>query len=347
VEYYEYPGALPVVSKASIQLDLQRRDFTINALALSLNAEDQGRLLDFYRGYQDVKEGLVRVLHSLSIIEDPTRAFRAVRFATRLGFRISRMTLGLVENALRGGFFDNIHPRRLLTELRYVCQEPEAGEALVKLSDLGLLSAVHPDLKLTRRQKDLLKPVGQIREWFQLTFGGRKEPNFWLVWFLVLAENLSQTEAAALVENFETHRKQAKELVAERPRLNWILASNRRRRSGQELKPSEIDKIFSPLSWPGVLYIMAKSRGENLDRAGAAYLAVHRRVKPLLGGEDLLAMGLAPGPGIQRILSALRMARLDGLVASLEDERAFARSLAERGFEAAGGAPEDPEASPV
>ncbi|MDR2455176.1 MAG: CBS domain-containing protein [Deltaproteobacteria bacterium] len=332
VEYYEYPGALPVVSKASIQLDLQRRDFTINALALSLNEEDQGRLLDFYRGYQDVKEGLIRVLHSLSIIEDPTRAFRAVRFAARLGFKISRMTLGLVENAIRGGFFFNIHPRRLITELRHVCEEPEAGPALEKLSELGLLQAIHPELKLTLRQKELIKHVGQVREWFGLTFGGQRAGAFWLVYFLVICENLAQGDLAKLVESFETYRKQAKDLVAERPRLNWILSSNRRRRSGQELKPSEIDKIFAPLSWPGALYIMAKSRGETLDRAGAAYLAVYRRVKPLLGGEDLLALGLPPGPGIQKVLSALRLARLDGLVSSVEDERVFAAKMGREGF---------------
>jgi tRNA nucleotidyltransferase (CCA-adding enzyme) len=334
VEYYEYPGALPVVSKASIQLDLQRRDFTINALALSLNAEDLGGLLDFYRGYQDVKEGLIRVLHSLSIIEDPTRAFRAVRFAARLGFKISRMTLGLVENAVRGGFFKNIHPRRLITELRHVCDEREAVAALEKLSDLGLLATIHPDLKLTRQQRDLLKQAGQVREWFELTFGGQRAAAFWLVYFLIASENLPQAELERLVEHFESHRKAAKDLAAERPRLNWILSGNRRKKGGGDLKPSEIDKMFAPLSWAGVLYIMAKSRGEILDRAGAAYLAVYRRVKPLLGGDDLLALGLPSGPAIQRILSALRVARLDGLVSSAEDERAFALEMASRGLAA-------------
>ena len=285
-----------------------------------------------------MKEGLIRVLHSLSIIEDPTRAFRAARFAARLGFKISRMTLGLVENSIRGGFFNNIHPRRLITELKYACEETEAALALEKLSDLGLLAAVHPELKLGARQRELIKQVGLLREWFQLTFGAQRPGAFWLVYFLVLTEDLSQAEMGKLAESFETHRKQAKDLVAERPRLNWILSTNRRRRSGPEMRPSEIDAIFSPLSWPGVLYIMAKSRGETLDRAGAAYLAIYRRVKPLLGGEDLLALGLPSGPAIQRALTALRVARLDGLVSSIEDERAFARQLAEEGFESLAGA---------
>ncbi|MDR1657384.1 MAG: CBS domain-containing protein [Deltaproteobacteria bacterium] len=324
VEYYEYPGALPVVSRASIQLDLQRRDFTVNALALSLGTEDFGRLFDFYRGYQDIKEGLIRVLHSLSIIEDPTRAFRAVRFAVRLGFKISRMTLSLVENAVRAGFFENIHPRRLMTELKYVCQEPEAGAALEKLSELGLLGTIHPDLKLSLHQKELLREISKVREWFQLTFGGQRASTFWLVFFMALTENLPQPEVEKLTDNLETHRKAAKELVAERPKLNWILSSHRRRRNGPDPKPSEIDRLFAPISWPGILYIMAKTRGESLDRAGAAYLAVYRRVKPLVGGDDLLALGLPAGPTLQRVLTALREARLDGLVTSLEDERNFA-----------------------
>jgi tRNA nucleotidyltransferase (CCA-adding enzyme) len=150
--------------------------------------------------------------------------------------------------------------------------------------------------------------------------------NFWLVYYLVLTENLSQTQLESLTDNLETHRKAAKELVFERTKLNWILSSNRRRRSGGELKPSEIDRLFASISWPGILYIMAKSRGESLDQAGAAYLAIYRKVSPLVGGDDLLALGLPPGPAIQKVLKALREARLDGLVSSLEDERVFAKN---------------------
>jgi tRNA nucleotidyltransferase (CCA-adding enzyme) len=324
VEYYERPGALPVVSQASIQLDLQRRDFTINALAVGLNDEDFGRLFDFYRGFQDIKEGLVRVLHSLSIIEDPTRAYRAVRFATRLGFKISKMTQGLIENAVRGGFFHNTHQRRLLTELRLVFEEAEASRALELVDNMGLLSTIHPDMKLTPATKALIRQVDRVRDWYHLTFAQGDTP-FWLVYFLAVTEPMAMGDLERLSQNLDQNRKEAKALIAERPKLHRILARNRRRGEAKELKPSEIDGLLSPLSWPAILYLMAKGSGEILARAGAAYLAVYRLVSPMCDGSDLLALGLKPGPSLQKALSALRLARLDGEVSTIEDERAFAR----------------------
>jgi tRNA nucleotidyltransferase (CCA-adding enzyme) len=324
VEYYERPGALPVVSQASIQLDLQRRDFTINALAISLNVDDFGRLFDFYRGYQDIKEGLVRALHSLSIIEDPTRAFRAVRFATRLGFKISKMTMGLIENAVRGGFVRNTHHRRLLVELRYLIDEPESSKALELVDSLGLLSSIHPDMKLTPSIKILIRQVDRVRDWFHLTFSKDVTP-FWLVYFLALTEPLSQEELVKLCQDLDSNRKEANILIAERPKLNWILSRNRRRPQGKELKPSEVDNLLSPLSWPAILFLMAKSSGEDLDKAGAAYLVFYRRISPVCDGSDLLALGLKPGPTLQKAISALRLARLDGEVSTIEEEKAFAR----------------------
>jgi tRNA nucleotidyltransferase (CCA-adding enzyme) len=324
VEYYEHPGALPVVSQASIQLDLQRRDFSINALAVSLNSEDFGAMLDYYRGYQDLREGFIRVLHSLSLVEDPTRAFRAARFAVRLGFKISKMTLGLIESALKRGFFQNLHPRRIMTELRLACQEEEAPLVLERLAELGLLRCVHPDLKMEPSNRELLRKAAKIREWFHLTFSERSAP-FWLVFFLALVDNLDQKKALKLAAQFDVSRKAAMALVEERRRLGWIFSRYGRRRPGPELRPSEVDRLFAPVSRPGVLYLMSKASGESLSRAGAAYLAVYRRVRPASTGADLLSLGLPSGPGVQKILDALRAARLDGEVESLEEEKELVR----------------------
>jgi tRNA nucleotidyltransferase (CCA-adding enzyme) len=317
-----------VVSQASIQLDLQRRDFTINALAISLNSEDFGRLFDYYRGFQDIKEGLIRVLHSLSIIEDPTRAFRAARFAARLEFRISKMTYGLIENAIRGGFFAKIHPRRLLTELRHIFDESEVVTALEAADNLGLLTCIHPDLRLNPHIKELIRQVAKVREWFNLTFGQDSAP-VWLVFYLALTEPLTQQKLEELTLNLDTNRKDALTLVSERPKISRILSRYRRKSGVEEPKPSEIDRLLKPYSWPGILYLMAKANGEILDRAGAAYLAVYRKVSPICDGDDLLNLGLLPGPQVQIALSALRIARLDGHVSTIEDERAYVRHLIE------------------
>jgi tRNA nucleotidyltransferase (CCA-adding enzyme) len=330
VEYYERPGALPVVSQASIQLDLQRRDFTINALAISLNAEDFGRLFDYYRGFQDIKENMIRVLHSLSIIEDPTRAFRAARFAARLNFKISKMTQGLIDSAVRGGFLKKIKLRRILTELRHIFDENEVVQALEILDGLGLLPSIHPSIKLTPHLKELLRHVAKVRDWFALTTFGSDQTPVWLVFFLVLTENVPQPELEKLVAHLDANEKEAKILAAERSRLNWLLTRYKRKIGTPEPKPSEIDRLLSPLSWPAILYLMAKSDGEILDRAGAAYLAIYRRVTPICGGDDLLAMGVPRGPSLQKALSALREAKLDGEVPAVDDEKAFVRDYLAR-----------------
>ncbi|MDR2142640.1 MAG: CBS domain-containing protein [Deltaproteobacteria bacterium] len=326
LEYYEYPGAMPIVRHASIRIDLQRRDFTINAMALSLNSDDFGRLLDFYRGYQDLKDGLIRVLHSLSFIEDPTRAFRAVRFEARLGFRISRMTEKLLDNALKNGFITNLHPRRIMAELRHICEEEEPGPSLKRLGELGLLQCVHPNLKLNPKQIDRFRRVARVKDWYRLTFGEKFSP-VWLVWLLALGEGLDQEELSEMVENLDTGKKVARVMVEERKHLREILARYQAQRRGTLLKASEADRIFSSLSWPGTLYLMAMTSGEPLARAGSAYLTHYRLVKTHCTGKELIALGYKPGPRLQEALVAIREAKLDGLVNTLDEELELAEKF--------------------
>ncbi|MBI5287338.1 MAG: CBS domain-containing protein, partial [Deltaproteobacteria bacterium] len=118
LEYYERPGALPTVELSSIKLDLYRRDFTINTLAIALNPKGFGELLDFFGGQRDIKEKTIKVLHNLSFVEDPTRVFRAIRFAERFGFRIGKHTTGLIKNTVRLNLFQKVSGGRLLDELR-------------------------------------------------------------------------------------------------------------------------------------------------------------------------------------------------------------------------------------
>jgi tRNA nucleotidyltransferase (CCA-adding enzyme) len=295
-------------------------------MALSLNSADYGRLLDFYRGYQDLKDGLIRVLHSLSFIEDPTRAFRAVRFETRLGFHISRMTERLLENALNNGFIQNLHPRRLMAELRRICKEDEPGPTLKRLNELGLLKCIHHNLKLGPKQIDRFRRVARVKDWYRLTFGEKFSP-VWLVWLLVLTEELDQEDLSALIENLETGKKIARVAITERKILKQILNQSQNSRQKDTLLPSQADRIFDGLSWPGILYLMAMASGEPLARAGSAYLTYYRLVKTHCTGKDLIEMGYRPGPRLHNALKAIREAKLDGLVDSLAEEKELAGKL--------------------
>lgn len=144
VEWYEAPAALPRVLHAELRRDLYRRDFTINAMAVSLLPEDRGALIDPFGGARDLRQGLLRVLHGLSFHDDPTRAFRAARFAARFDFRLAPQTAGLLSAARRSGVLDALGRERLGAELDRILDELEVAQALRLLRDWELLSLIHP-----------------------------------------------------------------------------------------------------------------------------------------------------------------------------------------------------------
>jgi tRNA nucleotidyltransferase (CCA-adding enzyme) len=142
LEYYKFPAALPIVEMSSIKLDLYRRDFTINTLAIQLNSEKFGTLIDFFSARKDVKEKIIRVLHNLSFVEDPTRVFRAIRFEQRFGFTIGKLTNGLIENAVNMNFFQGLSGRRVLGELKQILEEDNPVPAIIRLNDFDLLKFI-------------------------------------------------------------------------------------------------------------------------------------------------------------------------------------------------------------
>ncbi len=320
-EYYEHPGALPVVQTGSLRMDLYRRDFTINSLAVALNPGNFGELIDYYRGYQDIRDGYIRVLHNLSFVEDPTRAFRAVRFEARLGFKISKMTASLLEGAVRNNFLTSIDRRRLLHELRLILSEDDPGPAIKRLNDFGLLPYVHPQIVLLPTHAQLFNRVRQVRDWLALTFP-QELPQAWFVYLLALTDRLRPHELAELAGSLTLKKKEAQILTQERLWADDILAQYRK--VVTHLPPSRIYDLFVDLSWPTILFIMAKTENRDLAQAGVAYLTSYRHVKPLSSGRDLMAaLNLPSGPAIKTALDTLRQARLDGLVKTKADEITF------------------------
>lgn len=164
-EVYDRQAALPRVTPGSIRDDMCRRDFTINAMAASLMPGEFGRLLDDFRGLRDLREGRIRVLHEKSFLDDPTRIFRAVRFESRLGFRIVRSTRALIDEALSRRVLDDLEDYRVAAELRLILGEPDPAGPLRRLAALGVLDAVSSRSvrdrglrKLLRRAEEVLRP---------------------------------------------------------------------------------------------------------------------------------------------------------------------------------------------
>ncbi|MFN3740752.1 MAG: CBS domain-containing protein, partial [Thermodesulfovibrionales bacterium] len=168
-EYYESPAALPKVETSSIKKDLYRRDFTINTLAIKLNSREFGTLIDFFGGQKDLKEKTIRVLHSMSLVEDPTRALRAIRFSERFGFKISRHTEALIKQAVKMNLFEKLSSQRLHEELSLLLREVSPLKAVERLSQYDLLRMIHPSLKFDEDMKKRLKNLEEILAWFSLS----------------------------------------------------------------------------------------------------------------------------------------------------------------------------------
>ncbi|MEW6719943.1 MAG: CBS domain-containing protein, partial [Thermodesulfobacteriota bacterium] len=199
VEYYLEPGALPTVEYSSLKQDLYRRDFTINTLAIRLNPAGFGGLIDFFGAQRDIKEKGIRVLHSLSFIEDPTRILRAVRFECRFGFSISRHTLNLIRNAVRLDLVRRLPKPRLFSELELILQESDPVSIFTRLAEMGVGPSIHPALTLDKEQIRLLEETQEVLAWFSLLYLDEKVEK-WAVLFLALLDPLSSSEAKRLAK---------------------------------------------------------------------------------------------------------------------------------------------------
>ncbi|HLG43716.1 MAG TPA: CBS domain-containing protein [Nitrospirales bacterium] len=329
-EYYEYPTALPTVERSSIKKDLYRRDFTINTLSIRLNAGHFGDLIDFYGGQRDLKEKTIRVLHSLSFVEDPTRVFRAIRFEHRFGFRLGKETLTLIKGAVKMDLFHRLSASRLLEELILLFSEEEPRKAIARLGDLDLLRFIHPSLKWSPRLAALLKSVEDALDWYKIASLNWPHPpptrmDPWLVYFLALMDIAPTKAVEETLKRLRFPEREAEKIRAGRFTSNAIL---RRLAKRPPPEPAETYRALANLADETLLLLMAKTKSEAVKRQISAHLTAYRHVKPALTGTDLKALGLKPGPLYRKILDRLLDARLNGEVATEADEREMVKKLA-------------------
>jgi tRNA nucleotidyltransferase (CCA-adding enzyme) len=320
-EYYEAPGALPIVEYSSIKMDLYRRDFTINTLALKLNPGEFGTLLDFFGAQRDLKEGRISLLHNLSFVEDPTRVFRAIRFEQRFKFRITKLAANLIVNAMKNNFFDRLSGARLFQELRLILREENPLPAIARLAEFDLLKAVHPRLGYDEGTRGMLERVQGVLSWYDLLYLEEKYER-WLVYFLGLVEFLTTDELEEMLRRFSLSPKQASEIIRGKEAAEESLV--RLFRYGEPSR-SQIYHLLNPLDTEYLLYMMAKSRQEPSRRAISLYFTHLKRLKPETKGRDLVALGYQPGPLIKEMLERLLEARLNEEVRSRKEEKEFIR----------------------
>jgi tRNA nucleotidyltransferase (CCA-adding enzyme) len=327
LEYYESPGVLPTVERSSLRHDLYRRDFTINTLAFCINDTRFGLMTDFFGGRQDLQKRVVRVLHNLSFVEDPTRVFRAIRFEQRLGFVIAPHTENLLRSAVRMDSIATIGGSRLLNELIQILREKEPLGAIERMADLGLLPFIHPELKLIPETGRVVHEAGQILAWYRLLYLDDVCEQ-WQVYLLALCDGLGHEAFENVCHRLAVPgRVVSKVFCQRRLALGRLDSLQRRIRRGPAIRNSEIYEWMHTLPMEMLLYLAATARQEDVKRFVSLYLTRLRLVRPILDGEALIAMGLSPGPEFRGVMEQLLAARLDGEIESEEQERTLALKL--------------------
>lgn len=325
-EYYEEPAALPTVETSSIKKDLYRRDFTINTLAVKLNSGEFGQLIDYFGAQRDIRDGTLRVLHNLSFVEDPTRAFRAVRFAERFKFRINRHTEKLIKSALRLNLFEGITGSRLYDEMVLTFQETEPVNALKRLARYGLLKVVHPELSFTSKLESIMQSVHESIAWFDLLFI-EEEVDRSRIYIMGLLTNLEPDERKEALQRLSTPEREVALI------LEWMDEESRVIKALSTDDAAMIYHALEPLTLEVILYTVAVCRNRKVQKAVSRYLMELRNASTILRGRDLVEMGVSPGPLYSEILEKLLDERLRGSVKSRNDEKTFVEDyLRKRGI---------------
>lgn len=327
-EYYAAPSALPTVEGGSLQSDLQRRDFTINTLAIDLNPLRFGRVIDGFNGLADLRTGRVRVLHPLSFVEDPTRILRAARFEQRFGFAMETGTAALVPTA--APLLGRVSGERIRAELRQLFAEPDPASVLGRLEELGVLSAISSGLTAGRRLGRMLDALPAAWSLWSRTSAGARPP---AAAELPARPAAEQGMALWLAELGEPGLAAAGRLRLPRPEIDRIRAiadlwSSLPALMDPGAAPSAVYHILKRysqeellLAWVGLI---GTSSGSHLRR----YASESAGVAAALTGADLALLGLPSGPLYGHILRAALDARLDGRVHSKAEELVLAQRLA-------------------
>ena len=362
-EFYAYPAANPEVEASSIRQDLYRRDFTINALAVRLGVPRSGELLDFFGGLQDLEAQQIRVLHANSFIEDPTRIYRAVRFAVRLGFAIEPQTEGYIRHAVESGIYYRIQGEngrapaletRLKSELKYILQAPYWKVALQMLGDLQALRCIHPTLELDRelwRQLRLLDRCLQQRKKSTPPYppqGGkfRKKEEKAIIpnsQFPIPNSQFPIPNDQFPIINIPDWQMRLEVLIAylapgyrDKVAANLQLPADSIKRlqhleAGKKQLAEHLPKCELPSQLVlllrnyelPVLIAIALQSPRSVRRQIWEYLTRWANVEPPLNGNDLKALGYKPGPGFKRMLDDLLAATLDGDLGDRTDANSF------------------------
>jgi len=321
-EFYDHPTALPTVERSSIKLDLHRRDFTINTLALRLDGHHYGELYDYWGGLQDLERKQVRVLHSLSFVDDPTRLLRAVRFEQRFHFQIEKRTLQLMTEALE--LLHQLSGERIHHEFDLIFNDPDPVAIMQRLEELGLLHHIHPGLRWQAQNAAFFSQVinyAQFSDWNLPEHIGNtttRHALIYLTWLASLDGNAGQEVANRLRLPRQLQNTLA-QLIKARHQTDKLSV----------LSPSQLTVELAKLPLYGVFALYILTENPALRTSISLYATKWRFIFPGVDGNTLLARGIPPGPRYASILAGIRDAWLDGRISNADEEAKLLEHLLE------------------
>ncbi len=333
LEYYKSPAALPTVEMSSIKLDLFRRDFTINTLAIKLNMDGFGTLIDFFGAQRDLKDKTIRIIHNLSFVEDPTRVFRAIRFANRFGFTIGKLTSSLIKNAIKLDFFKNLSGSRVFSEIKQILDEENPIPAIEQIKEYQLDRVIHIEFSIDKETIAVLESVKKTLAWHDLLYLD-VEYLRWAVYFMVMLRRTPIRVCEEICDKFQLPPRQKSIVVRERFRaderlylIEKSMSDKNFNEKSQLFKNSDLYNLMSAFKTEHILYMMAASKKEEVRKSISWFYTQLKDVSVSIRGKDLLAMGIKPGPAYKNIIQSVLEAKLDGKLKSREDELEFVQNM--------------------
>ena len=268
---------------------------------------------------------MVRVLHSLSFVEDPTRILRAIRFEQRFNFHIGGQTERLIKNAVAMDFFDRLSGSRIFHELRLIFEEKNARQCLVRMGELQILKVIHPKLEMSRKVLELLEQTEEVLDWYRLLYLDPK-PEPWLLYFLALVNDMEMTEIDQLAQRLNLSNREHSDFITLRLDVEETFYRISKWKSG-EGPTSDLYFLLERMSLEGILYLLARSRNEDVRKSISHYLSSLQHVAIDITGADLRSMGLPPGPFFGEIIRAVTAAKIDGRASCREDQLNLAKQM--------------------
>lgn len=325
-EFYPQPAALPLVSQGSIQNDLFRRDFTINAMACHIDFKNFGQLLDLFGGLRDLKEGRICFLHENSFIDDPTRIIRAIRFEQRFGFNIDRKTLYFIKLAKKLKMLELVQKHRIRDELILIFKEKRPYKILKRLRQIYNLNFIDKNIVLRSNLKRVFYNLDKTCFWFENYFPHRRKLDIWLMYLMAFLYPLRLRSLRVLLKKYAFHSGQVKRIIS----FKKEFAKIDKNLSKEKLSIIKLHSLLHHLSYEVIILAFIFSKKQKTKQRIKEFFLKYHQKKLIITGDDLLSLGIKPSPEFKKIFKEVFRAKINGKIHSREEELSFVKKIINR-----------------